>query len=378
MSGKKIPLNVPAAPLDNISFHSEQSAQRWRYVYQRRIARERELHGDALKCKDIMSLLKAAGLMNTVYKVGRCYERLVNEFIVNVSPEVGRPGHEDHYKVYVRGCCVNFSPAEINKFLERNADDIPDEDVSLNSVVKELTARKVNIWPSKGKILSSQLSVKYAILHKISAANWAPTSHTSNINASLARLLFAIGTKSKIDFGSYVFEKTLKHGESFAVKMSIAFPCLITEMIISQHPAILRDNEEEFPKGHSLNFDYRLFVGTHVKDIEDKPAKESGHSGLRTQPVKEDILSELIDTSKALQETIRICTDKKIRIDKLIMQIQAEKEAVVEEDAEEDGEEAAEEKEEDPADKGKGVLEGGSKEAGEDSEDEDTSATDTD
>src|ERR1044072_4741381 len=42
MSGKKIPPNIPAAPLDNISFHSEQSAQRWRYVYQRRIARERE------------------------------------------------------------------------------------------------------------------------------------------------------------------------------------------------------------------------------------------------------------------------------------------------------------------------------------------------
>src|ERR1044072_1557504 len=79
--------------------------------------------------------------------------------------------------------------------------------------------------------------------------------------------------------------------------------------------------------------------------------KESGHSGLNTEPVQEDILSELIDTSKALQETIRICTDKKIRIDKLIMQIQAEKEAMAEENAEDE--------EEDPTDKGKGVLEGG-------------------
>ena len=47
---------------------------------------ERELHVDALKCKNIMSMLKAAGLMDTVYKVGRCYDRLVKEFIVNVSP----------------------------------------------------------------------------------------------------------------------------------------------------------------------------------------------------------------------------------------------------------------------------------------------------
>ena len=51
--------------------------------------RERELHVDALRCKAIVSLLKTAGLMGTVHKVGRCYDRLVNEFIVNVSPEVG-------------------------------------------------------------------------------------------------------------------------------------------------------------------------------------------------------------------------------------------------------------------------------------------------
>src|ERR1044072_3464319 len=170
---------------------------------------ERELHVDALRCKAIVSLLKTVGLMGTVYKFGRCYDRLVKEFIVNVSLEVGRPGHEDHYKVYVRGCCVNFSPAEINKFLGRSEADTPYEDVSLNNVAKELTARQLNIWPSKGKILSSQLSVKYAILHKISAANWAPTSHTSTINASLVRLLFAIGTKSKLDFGSYVFQQSL-------------------------------------------------------------------------------------------------------------------------------------------------------------------------
>jgi hypothetical protein len=41
LSGKKVPANIPAAPLDNISFHFESSAQRWRYVYRRRIAKER-------------------------------------------------------------------------------------------------------------------------------------------------------------------------------------------------------------------------------------------------------------------------------------------------------------------------------------------------
>ena len=46
------------------------------------------MHVDALKCKDIMDLIKAAGLLKTVTKVGRCYDWLVKEFIVNVGPEV--------------------------------------------------------------------------------------------------------------------------------------------------------------------------------------------------------------------------------------------------------------------------------------------------
>lgn len=43
IGGKIITLNVPTAPLDNVSFHSESSLQKWKYVFQRRIAREREL-----------------------------------------------------------------------------------------------------------------------------------------------------------------------------------------------------------------------------------------------------------------------------------------------------------------------------------------------
>src|ERR1044072_4427175 len=101
--GKKIPPNVPASPLNNISFHSEQNVQRWKFVYQRRIAREREFNGDALMCKEITNLLQAAGLMKTVTQIERCYDMLVKDFIVNVSPEVGQKGHADFHKVFVRG-----------------------------------------------------------------------------------------------------------------------------------------------------------------------------------------------------------------------------------------------------------------------------------
>ncbi|KAL5153710.1 hypothetical protein HKD37_19G053209 [Glycine soja] len=75
-SGKKVPGNVPDAPLDNISFHSIGNVERWKFVYQRRLALERELGRDALDCKEIMDLIKAAGLLKTVTKLGDCYESL--------------------------------------------------------------------------------------------------------------------------------------------------------------------------------------------------------------------------------------------------------------------------------------------------------------
>jgi len=53
--------------------------------------------------------------------------------------------------------------------------------VTDNQVCKEITANQVNVWPKIGKISSAKLSVKYAILNKIGAGNWVPTTDSSNI-----------------------------------------------------------------------------------------------------------------------------------------------------------------------------------------------------
>ena len=240
-------------------------------------------------------------------------------------------------------------------------------------MIKEITANQVKKWPSKGKVSPSLLSVKYAILYRIGSANWAPSNHTSIVSASLARLIYAVGTKGKVDFGTYVFDQVLKHGDSFAVKMPIAFPCLLSELILSQYPNILRANEEQFFKGTLMNFDYRLFAGSQVKDIEIPTAKDSDHSASMTEPVKENILSELNDTSKALQETIRICSDKKEKIDKLIEQLQAEQEDVEEEVVAEEEEAMDEDEDEDEA----SAEEGGSEDEESDEEGAETQDTKT-
>ncbi|XP_057443834.1 uncharacterized protein LOC130735988 [Lotus japonicus] len=124
MKGKKIPQHVPDAPVDNVSFHFSDSAQRWKYVVQRRLAIGRELHEDALELKEIMELISAAGLMKTVKDLCICFDKLVREFIGNIPADCDDASSADYRKVFVRGKCINFSPEVINEFLGRSPIDV--------------------------------------------------------------------------------------------------------------------------------------------------------------------------------------------------------------------------------------------------------------
>lgn len=113
-SSSKLAAGIPEVPIDNVSFHFPSSVNRWKYVYHKRLALERELGQNTLDCKEIVDLIKEAGLMRTVSKFPKCYETLVKEFIVNVSEECGDGKSTEFRKVYVRGKCVNFSPSRIS------------------------------------------------------------------------------------------------------------------------------------------------------------------------------------------------------------------------------------------------------------------------
>jgi hypothetical protein len=153
--------------MDNISFHSVESSKRWKYVYQRRIALERELSKEGTDLKDIMELIEQVGMTKTVCGLGDCYEKLVKEFLVNLSSECDNKLSPEFRKVFVRGHCVNFSPSIINNYSGRNDEDVPEVEVTDNQVCEEITAKQVNQWPIKGKLSASKLTMKYVILHRI-------------------------------------------------------------------------------------------------------------------------------------------------------------------------------------------------------------------
>ncbi|XP_057418197.1 uncharacterized protein LOC130712378 [Lotus japonicus] len=219
-------------------------------------------------------------------EISKCYDRLVKEFQVNLSDDVGNPASPEFRKVYVRGQCVNFSPAIINKALERSVVEFVEEELSLDTIAEELTGEKVTKWPAKKLLSTGYLTMKYAILNRIGVVNWIPSNHTSAVSAMLAKLIYRIGTEIHFDFGSFVFTQTLKHAETCAVKLPVSFPSLLTAIILKQHP--------------------------HIHGVNDSA------SGTKS------VLSELKDISKELQETIRVAAARKLKVDALIQSLKEE------------------------------------------------------
>jgi hypothetical protein len=114
----------------------------------------------------------------------------------------------------------------------------------------------------------------------------------------------------------------MKHAETYAVKLPIAFPCLITGMILRQYPNILYSDEVPTKKPQILSFDYKLFAGTHVPDIVFSKMKEAAEaSGSMPRANKKDVLAELMQISKTLG-TMKISTARKQHVDNLIKSIQ--------------------------------------------------------
>jgi hypothetical protein len=163
----------------------------------------------------------------------------VKEFLVNIPDDCDNPMSPDYHVVYVRGKEVKFYPTIINRFMGIDDSKCTNTELELNQVCKVITANQVKLWPKKGTIPAAMLTVKYAILNRIGAANWVPTTHASDVATNMEKLIYSIGTQTKMNMGTFIFEQTLRHGRSEAVKLPIAFPTMLTGIILDQQPSIL-------------------------------------------------------------------------------------------------------------------------------------------
>ncbi|XP_050902848.1 uncharacterized protein LOC127115311 [Lathyrus oleraceus] len=207
---RKSPGKVPAVHLDNISFHIEDEVAKWKFVIQRRVAVERELGKDAADVKEVMDLIKAAGLLKTVAGFSQCYEGLVKDFIVNIPEDIADKNNKEFCKVFVRG---------------RKIEGAGELEVTNNEVCREITSRQVKGWSVKKHLPAGKLIVKFML------------------------------------------EQIIKHASTNAVKLPIAFPSMIYGIILNQHPGIICSNDLPSRKKLALSVHYKLFEGSHVEDI---------------------------------------------------------------------------------------------------------------
>ncbi|KAK2424095.1 hypothetical protein QL285_034493 [Trifolium repens] len=323
-AGRSIPQNVPDVPMDNVFFHFSASAAKWKFVYHRRLGLERELSDEALECKEVMDLILQAGLMKTVSGLGSCYEKLVKEFIVNIGKDCGNRLSKEFHQVFVRGKCVQFSPAVINAYLGRREYGYPGFEPINNQICKTITANQVKVWPLKGKVPSAMLSIKYAILNRIGAVNWVPTTHSSTIATSLAKFVYAVGTGANVDYGALIFDLIVEHGKSWAIKLVIGFPTLISDIILDQHPNILVPEDTPCKRESPMSLSYKLFEGKHVADIV-LPAK-------KVVP-QESVVSTTMNRKAmiiTMEAVVKALDEQKMELVKVIT-------ALKQEDAEEEG-----------------------------------------
>ncbi|XP_058733043.1 uncharacterized protein LOC131604629 [Vicia villosa] len=221
---------------------------------------------------------------------------------------------KDLRKVYVRGKCVTFSSTVINNCIGRYDEAQPEMEVSENKICEIITAKQVKGWPLKGKLSASKLSIKYARLHKIEASNWVPINHKSTVATMLGKFIYDVGTKTKFDYGTYIFDQTMKHVGSYSVKAPIAFPSIICGIILNQYPNILSENDFVCKRESALSFHYKLFQGTHVPDIVTTSAGTSKDS---TPTGKIVVIAMLRETCKELES-------RKLTLKKLISSLEME------------------------------------------------------
>ncbi|CAJ2637491.1 uncharacterized protein LOC123886451 [Trifolium pratense] len=112
-----------APPTSDSEFEPEtdNGSARWKFVYHRRLALERNLKEDILQCQSVVEAIEYAA-----------------------SPE--------YRQVFVRGKCVKFSPTVVNQYLQRNSDEVADLKVTDNEMIADLTEASRALEARKLKI----------------------------------------------------------------------------------------------------------------------------------------------------------------------------------------------------------------------------------
>jgi hypothetical protein len=118
------------------------------------------------------------------------------------------------------------------------------------------------------------------------------TTHSSDVATGLGKFIYDVGSKSKMDFGTYIFEQTVKHAKTDVVRCPIVFPTLLCGIMLEQHPSLITVVDVPEKREPPLTLHPKLFSADHVPNIVGT-SDSAPIAGIMT---KQEIIAALKDT----------------------------------------------------------------------------------
>ncbi|GAA0151660.1 hypothetical protein LIER_10336 [Lithospermum erythrorhizon] len=318
INNRRITKDVKEVPIDGVDSCSKEHEVVWKYVCARNILPERYLSEVTYNNQTNIDILQDAGLLSIMSNIEPHWPQLIREFMCNVSEKIADSASSMFHKVKLRGHVFKFSHSLINKHYGVHDEGITGATLKLGDIVGELIRKAFTAWPSKGQLQASSLSLKYAVLHKVSIANLVPISNNTNVSEAVGRVLYVMGSDQHLNIGKVIFEQIVDHSRTGAKLKPIGFPSLICSMLITRYPHVLKKGDGLGEDVKSLTISDKLMKRKDVIDVEFNVANQ-------TEPIPKGEAAEMLIKAYK-EEQLRLEAEiqaKKVRLSELQAKIQA-------------------------------------------------------
>lgn len=216
-------------------FHSDDAATGYKYLCLRGFVVQASLNPDDPLLAEVFRVIDSVGWTYTVLHVQPFCPRVVREFITN------KPF--DGYGSLIRGTMYRFMPSVINILMKTPfvEDSFHWEAVVLNQAIAYLTRGNCLRW--NGFRLDALIK-PYQILYRVCRLNWLPGPDTDVMIQDRLRLLYAVATRKKVDFGRLVYDQVIEMVRRSDWCTDLIFPNLIYQLLMMQKEVPILPGDE--------------------------------------------------------------------------------------------------------------------------------------
>lgn len=149
---------------------------------------------------DAFRIIDRAGWTSTVLHVEPFCPRVVREFISNKLYDADGS--------LIRGSIYRFEPSVINHLMMTPSLEVSFnwESAVLDDAIVYLTRAQSYTWKD---FKLSTLVKPYDVLYRVCRLNWLPGPDTASIIQDRLRLIYAVASQKKIDFGHLVYDQVI-------------------------------------------------------------------------------------------------------------------------------------------------------------------------